>query len=165
MISASSPVIAQGFLQDSSPALFTYLTLTMSTINTGSIVGNIVSDIETKRPNDALSVTQFRIAPSNANENDSPIPVVAYNGEGERISQRFNKGDLVAIQYRLRYVTWQDQEGNPRGRHEVVVTRCDMLRLGKICTAQRAEQAANGGEIVTTRAAFSQEPTAEVVPF
>lgn len=145
--------------------LCTPLTLTMSTLNCGSIVGNIVSDIVIKRPNDGLSVTSLRIAPANANENDSPIPVVAYNGDGERIHERFNKGDLVAIQYRLRYVTWQDQEGNPRGRHEVVVTRCDMLRLGKISTAQRAEQAAGMTEGEETSAKVSKEPTAEVIPF
>lgn len=141
----------------------------MSAINSGSIVGNIVSDIVIKRPNDGLSVTQFRVAPSNASENDSPIPFTAYNGEGERIVQRFNKGDLVAIQYRLRYTTWQDQEGNPRGRHEVVVTRCEMLRLGKISTAQRAEQAASGAEesaeMTTATAYVKLVPTLEEVPF
>jgi len=137
----------------------------MSSLNSGSIVGNIVSDITLKRPNDGLSVTEFRIAPSNAGDNDSPIPVVAYNGTGEGIQQRYNKGDLVAIQYRLRYVTWQDQENNYRGRHEIVVTRCDMLRLGKISTAQRAEQAAGMDQGAAPKAAFSQEPTAEVVPF
>jgi single-stranded DNA-binding protein len=143
----------------------------MSNVNSGSMVGNIVSDIVAKAINDDLGVVQFRIAPTNNRETDSPIPVVAYNGVGERVTQQFNKGDLVAIQYRLRYTTWQDQEGNPRGRHEVVVTSIDMLRLGKISTAQRAEKAAGvvksdekpaveQGQLVTTA-----EPTLEEVIF
>jgi single-stranded DNA-binding protein len=142
----------------------------MSAMNSGSIVGTIVSDIVTKNPTDALSVTEFRVAPSNGKDDDSPLPVTAYNGVGQRISQRFNKGDTIAIQYRLRYNTWQDQEGNPRGRMEVVVTSCDMLRLGKISTAQRTAEAAgvieaNGGINRQEARAYSHEPTAEVVPF
>jgi single-stranded DNA-binding protein len=151
--------------------LCTPTTLTMSSFNNGTIIGTIVSDIIRKTPTDSLSVTEFRIAPSNAKDDDSPLPVVAYNGVGERISQRMNKGDTVGVEFRLRYSTWQDQEGNPRGRMEVVVTSCDMLRLGKISTAQRAAEAA--GVIETTggikpKAAavpFSGEPTAEVIPF
>jgi len=150
--------------------LYTYLTLTMSSFNNGTIIGTIVSDISVKNPTDSLSVTEFRISPSSAKDDDSPIPVVAYNGVGERISQRMNKGDTVGLEYRLRYNTWQDQEGNPRGRMEVVVTSCDMLRLGKISIAQRTAEAAgvieaNGGIKRQEAPAYSQEPTAEVVPF
>jgi single stranded DNA-binding protein len=140
----------------------------MSSINTGSIVGNIVSDIVVKVVNDDLSLVQFRIAPTNNRETDSPIPVVAYNGMGERVTQQFNKGDLVALQYRLRYTTWQDQEGNPRGRHEVVVDFIDMLRLGKISTAQRAEQAAGMSDKSAAKQpqlTFAGEPTVEEVIF
>lgn len=159
------------FLQASKSALHTYLTLTMSSFNTGTIIGTIVSEITRKTPTDSLSVTEFRIAPSSARDEDSPLPVVAYNGVGERIAQRMNKGDTVGVEFRLRYNTWQDQEGNPRGRMEVVITSCDMLRLGKISTAQRAAEAA--GVIETTggikpkvvAAPYNQEPTAEVVPF
>ena len=143
----------------------------MSTLNSGSLVGNIVSDITVKVVNDDLSLVQFRLAPSNNSDNDSPIPIVAYNGISERIAQKFNKGDLVAMQYRLRYTTWQDQEGNPRGRHEVVVTNIDMLRLGKISTAKRAEEAAGVIESDGTPKAVQQvlaavnEPTLEEVIF
>lgn len=135
------------------------------------MVGNIVSDIIVKEINDGLSVVQFRVAPTNNRETDSPIPIVAYNGVGERINKQFNKGDLVALSYRLRYTTWQDQEGNPRGRHEVVATSIDMLRLGKISTAQRAEQAANGvasddnAPAKQTQLAVAAEPTLEEVIF
>ena len=143
----------------------------MSNVNSGSMVGNIVSDIIVKDINDGLSVVQFRVAPVNNRETDSPIPVVAYNGVGERITKQFNKGDLVALSYRLRYTTWQDQEGNPRGRHEVVATSIDMLRLGKISTAQRAEQVANGtasndsAPSKQTPLTVAAEPTLEEVIF
>ena len=101
-----------------------------------------MSDIVTRVPNDSLQVTQFRCAPLDAREEDSPVPMTAYNGVGENIVQRYNKGDTVALTYRLRYNTWQTPEGEPRGRMEIVVTSSTTVRLGQISTAQRAADAA-----------------------
>jgi len=114
----------------------------MSAANSGTIVGTIVSDITTRIPNDNLQVTQFRVAPVDAQESDSPIPLTAYNGTGQKILQRYNKGDTVAVEYRLRYTTWQTPEGEPRGRMEVVVVSTTTIRLGQLSVAQRAERAA-----------------------
>ena len=114
----------------------------MSAANSGTIVGTIVSDITTRIPNDNLQVTQFRVAPVDAKESDSPIPLTAYNGIGQKILQRYNKGDTVAVEYRLRYTTWQTPEGEPRGRMEVVVVSTTTIRLGQLSVAQRAERAA-----------------------
>lgn len=165
------------FLQTSKSALHTYLDNTMSAANNGNLVGTIVSDIVTKNPNDSLSVTQFRVAPLDAREEDSPLPVIAYNGIGDNMAKRYNKGDTVALTTRLRYVTWMTPEGEPRGRMEVIVTSVNTVRLGQISTAQRAAEAAGvieastidksarSAAAATTRAPYAQEPTAEVVPF
>jgi len=117
-------------------------TSTMSAANSGTIVGTIVSDISTRIPNDNLQVTQFRVAPVDSRESDSPIPLTAYNGIGQNIVKRYNKGDTVAIEYRLRYTTWQTPEGEPRGRMEVVVVSTTTIRLGQLSVIQRAERAA-----------------------
>ena len=114
----------------------------MSAANSGTIVGTIVTDITTRVPNDSLQVTQFRVAPVDSKETESPIPLTAYNGVGQKILQRYNKGDTVAIEYRLRYTTWQTPEGEPRGRMEVVVVSTTTIRLGQLSIAQRAERAA-----------------------
>jgi single-stranded DNA-binding protein len=114
----------------------------MSSANNGMIVGTIVSDIVQRQPNDQLAVTQFRVAPADARKEDSPIPLTAYNGIGTNIVDKYNQGDLVSISYRLRYQTWQDQEGKYLSRMEVVVTSITTIRLGKISTAKRAEAAA-----------------------
>lgn len=165
------------FLQTSESALHTYLDNTMSAANNGNLVGTIVSDIVTKNPNDSLSVTQFRVAPLDAREEDSPLPVIAYNGIGDNMAKRYNKGDTVALTTRLRYVTWMTPEGEPRGRMEVIVTSVNTVRLGQISTAQRAAEAAGvieantidksarSAAAATTRVPYAQEPTAEVVPF
>lgn len=114
----------------------------MSAANTGTIVGTIVSDIKVRTPNDSLSVTEFRVAPVDAREDDSPIPMLAYNGLGSAMAERYNKGDTLAIEYRLRYNTWQTPEGEPRGRMEVIATSYTTIRLGQISTAARASEAA-----------------------
>jgi len=154
--------------------LLVLCTTTMSAANNGTIIGTIVSDISQRTPSDSLTVTEFRVAPVDAREEDSPIPVTAYNGVGENINSRYNKGDTVAIEYRLRYNTWQTPEGEPRGRMEVIATSYTTIRLGQISTAQRAAEAttesvkkeAPAKAAPATRATTAKAvPTLEEVPF
>ena len=139
----------------------THCLITMSSVNSGSIVGTIVSDITVRNPSDSLQVTQFRCAPLDAREEDSAIPLTAYNGVGQNILQRYNKGDTVAVSYRLRYNTWQTPEGEPRGRMEIVVTSSTTVRLGQISTAQRAADAAGVAKPVQAEVV----PSLEAIPF
>ena len=133
----------------------------MSAVNSGTLVGTIVSDIASKTPTDSLQVTQFRCAPIDAREEDSPVPLTAYNGIGQNIVDRYNKGDTVAFTYRLRYNTWQTPEGEPRGRMEIVVTSSTTVRLGQISTAQRAADAAGVAKPVQAEVV----PSLEAIPF
>lgn len=112
------------------------------TCNSGILVGTIVTDITRKEVNSELTVVSFRVAPINSKEGDSPIPVVAYNQQAERLFTRSNKGDTMSFAFRLRYVTWMTEDEQPRGRMEVIVTSSDMIRLGQISTQIRAEEAA-----------------------
>jgi single-stranded DNA-binding protein len=160
--------------------LLVLCTLTMSAANNGTIIGTIVSDIGQRTPNDSLTITEFRVAPVDAREEDSPIPFTAYNGIGDNIKKRYNKGDTVAIEYRLRYNTWQTPEGEPRGRMEVIATSSTTVRLGQISTAQRAAEAAMGSTessvqrdaapasaktLVAAASSKKAEPTLDEVPF
>ena len=114
----------------------------MSSANNGNLIGTIVSEINYRQPNDQLDVTQFRVAPVDARDGDSAIPLTAYNGVGKNIADKYNQGDTVGLTYRLRYTTWQDKEGKYLSRMEIVVTSITTIRLGKISTAKRAEEAA-----------------------
>lgn len=113
------------------------------TCNSGVLVGTIVTEIIRKEVNENLSVVSFRVAPINSREGDSPIPVVAYNEQGQRLFTRANKGDTMSFAFRLRYVTWMTENEEPRGRMEVIVYSSDMIRLGQISTQLRAEEAAH----------------------
>lgn len=112
----------------------------MSTTNFGTIVGTIVSPITERNPLDNLKVVEFRIKPIGASDEDSPLPVTAYNGIGNNILKRYNQGDTIALSFRLRYKTWNTAEGEPRARYEVNVTGTEIIRLGKISSAQREQR-------------------------
>lgn len=112
----------------------------MSTTNFGTVIGTIISDITERNPLDNLKVVEFRIKPIGASEEDSPLPMTAYNGVGENILKRYNQGDTIALTYRLRYKTWNTTEGELRARYEVSVTGTQTIRLGKISSAKRQEE-------------------------
>jgi len=113
----------------------------MSASNNGSLNGRIVSDITTRYPdNTRISVTEFRVIPSDAPEGSSAIPVTCYNGYGENLAQWRNQGDLVSLRYHVVYKTWQTEEGEYRSKYELVVDECYCLALGKISAEKRASE-------------------------
>jgi len=140
----------------------------MSAANSGTVVGTIVSDISSRTPSDSLSITEFRLSPVDAREEDSPIPITAYNSVGQRITERYSKGDTVVLTHRLRYNTWMTPEGEPRGRMEVIATSSTTVRLGQISTAKRAAEAAQPEEpasAATVLATATAVPMLEEIPF
>ena len=107
----------------------------MSVFNQGTLVGRIVTDITTRYPKDGVAITEFRVIPMGSRESESAQPVIAFNGDGKKISERFNKGDNIALTTRNSYNTWNDKNtGEPRGRYQVVVTSSRSVDngLGKI---------------------------------
>ena len=110
----------------------------MSACNNGSLTGRIVSDITTRYPeNTRISVTEFRVVPSDAPEGSSAIPVTCYNGYGENLQKWRSQGDLVTLTYHAVYKTWKTEEGEFRGKYELVVDHCFCTALGKIGAEKR----------------------------
>ncbi len=110
----------------------------MSACNNGSLTGRIVSDITTRYPeNTRISVTEFRVVPSDAPEGSSAIPVTCYNGYGENLQKWRSQGDLVTLTYHAVYKTWKTEEGEFRGKYELVVDNCFCTALGKIGAEKR----------------------------
>ena len=112
--------------------------------NFGGITGTIVSPITQKNPVGSMTVTEFRIKPIGSSDDESALPLTAYNGIGNNIIGRYNQGDTISVTFRLRYKTWETQDGARRSRMEVVVTdNPTTIRLGENSRAQRAEAEAN----------------------
>ena len=120
----------------------------MNPTNFGGITGSIVSPVTQKNPSGSFTVTEFRVKPVGSSDEESAIPLTAYNGIGNNILGRYNQGDTISVTYRLRYRTWESQDGERRSRMEVVLTdNPTTVRLGEASKAQRAE--AVGEEVVT----------------
>ena len=110
----------------------------MSACNSGSLTGRIVSSVTTRYPeNTRISVTEFRVIPADAPEGSSAIPLTCYNGYGENLQKWRNQGDLVTLTYHVVYKTWKTEEGEFRGKYELVVDNCFCTALGKIGAEKR----------------------------
>ena len=113
----------------------------MSACNSGSLTGRIVSSVTTRYPeNTRISVTEFRVIPADAPEGSSAIPLTCYNGYGENLQKWRNQGDLITLRYHAVYKTWQTEEGEFRGKYELVVDECYCSALGKISVEKRAAE-------------------------
>ncbi len=116
----------------------------MNPTNFGGITGTIVSPVTQKNPSGSFTVTEFRVKPTGSSDEESAIPLTAYNGIGNNILSRYNQGDTISVNFRLRYKTWETQDGARRSRMEIVLTdNPTTVRLGEASRAQRAEAEAN----------------------
>ena len=119
----------------------------MNPTNFRGITGTIVSPVTQKNPSGSFTVTEFRVKPTGSSDDESAIPLTAYNGIGNNILSRYNQGDTISVNFRLRYKTWETQDGARRSRMEIVLTdNPTTVRLGEASRAQRAE--AEGKEVV-----------------
>jgi single-stranded DNA-binding protein len=122
----------------------------MNPTNFGGITGTIVSRIAQRNPKGSFTVTEFRVKPVGSSDEDSAIPLTAYNGIGNNILSRYNQGDTISVTYRLLYKTWETENGERRSRMEVVLTDSPItVRLGEASRAQRVEAESNK-EVVAT---------------
>ena len=122
----------------------------MNPTNFGGITGTIVSPVTQKNPSGSFTVTEFRVKPIGSSDEESAIPLTAYNGIGNNILSRYNQGDTISVTYRLLYKTWETENGERRSRMEVVLTDSPItVRLGEASRAQRAEAESNK-EVVAT---------------
>jgi single-stranded DNA-binding protein len=111
--------------------------------NSIDITGRIATNAQTTHPKDELSKTAFRLyaLKEDADQKDeAAIPVIAFNGVGLQIQNRYAVGDLVRIQGRIRYSTWTDKaSGQPRSEYQIIVNKARRLELGKASQKARAE--------------------------
>lgn len=101
----------------------------MSSINTVTLVGRVVRDIEVKTTNSGKSVASFALAVDGYGK-DAPanfVDVVAWNKAAEILAQYATKGKQIGISGRLQTRTWEDKEGNKRKATEVMVDQFQLL--------------------------------------
>lgn len=102
------------------------------------LVGNLTRDIELRyTPNNAavantaIAVTRnYTGANGEKKEEVCFIDITFFGRAAEIANQYLNKGSRILIEGRLKFDQWQDQNGQNRSRHSVVVENMKMLGGG-----------------------------------
>ena len=121
-------------------------------INRVAISGNLTRDPELRATQGGTSVLALGVAVNDRRKNpqtgaweDYPnfVDCVVFGARGERLAQYLAKGSKVAVEGKLRYRSWTDQQtGKKRSALEVVVDDIDLMsRQGQGAQAPRGAQA------------------------
>lgn len=98
------------------------------------LTGNLSKDI-TLKSNSNITIANTTIAVNRKFKNQNGdtseevlfIDITFFGRQAEIANQYLNKGSKVLIEGRLKYDTWQDQNGQNRSKHSVVVESMEML--------------------------------------
>lgn len=126
----------------------------MAAINSVTLVGRVVRDLEVRSTNTGKSVSSFALAVDGFGK-DAPanfIDCVAWNKAAEILAEFATKGKQVAITGRIQTRPWEDKEGNKRKATEVVVDQFMLLGNKK----------SDAGAPASER--YEQEDSKDVVP-
>ena len=100
-------------------------------MNNVTLVGNLVGEPELKFQSDtsvvnmSLAVNEsYKDAQGNWKDRDPTyIDLVVWGNNGaENVAESLEKGGRVIVIGKLKLNKWQDKEGNPRSKHEMVVS-------------------------------------------
>ena len=98
------------------------------------LTGNLSKDI-TLKSNSNITIANTTIAVNRKFKNQNGdtseevlfIDITFFGRQAQTANQYLNKGSKVLIEGRLKYDTWQDQNGQNRSKHSVVVENMEML--------------------------------------
>lgn len=98
------------------------------------LTGNLSKDI-TLKSNSNMTIANTTIAVNRKFKNQNGdtseevlfIDITVFGRQAQIANQYLNKGSKVLIEGRLKYDTWQDQNGQNRSKHSVVVESMEML--------------------------------------
>ncbi len=121
----------------------------MANLNKIFLMGNLTRDPELRFTPSGLAIANFGIAvntPIGKDESGNTkqevlfIDVVAFKKQAETISEYFKKGSPIFIEGRLRYRTWEDNNGNRRSKHEVTLNNFQFISSKGASNAQNIDQ-------------------------
>jgi single-strand DNA-binding protein len=109
--------------------------LAATNINRVILTGNLTRDPELRSTGSGLSVCALRIASNtrrkgaDGNWEDKPnyFDVTVFGAQGDNCARFLSKGRPVAVDGRLEWREWQDQQGNKRQSVEIVADAVQFL--------------------------------------
>jgi single-strand DNA-binding protein len=111
----------------------------VANINRVTITGNLTSDPELRALNSGTSVCKLRVAVNTRRKDcqtgewrDFPnyFDVTVWGAQGENCARYLSKGRGVAVDGRLEWREWQDQQGNKRQSVEIIADTVQFLGGG-----------------------------------
>ena len=97
-------------------------------LNTITIMGRLVRDVELRRTGSGVAVASFTVAvdrdfsgKDGGEKKTDFIDCVAWRNTGEFIAKHFTKGRMIVVDGRLEMRDWTDKEGNKRRNAEINV--------------------------------------------
>jgi single-strand DNA-binding protein len=106
----------------------------MASLNNVVLLGNLTRDPEVRYTPSGTPVATLGLAVNNRVKQgdewkDDPcfIDVVVFGKQAESCGEYLSKGQPVLIEGRLRYRTWEGQDGQKRSKHEVSAFRVQFM--------------------------------------
>jgi single-strand DNA-binding protein len=115
----------------------------MVSFNRAVLAGNLTQDPELRFTQSGVPVCSFRIAVNRIKSKSEAVDffdVSAWRKLGETVANYKKQGDPILVEGRLKYRTWQAQDGAKRSTVDVVADRVQFLSRG---TNPRAEAPAS----------------------
>ena len=121
----------------------------MVSFNRAVLAGNLAQDPELRFTQNGVPVCSFRIAVNRVRSKSEAVDffnVSAWRELGENVANFKKKGDPILVEGRLKYRSWQSQDGAKRNAVEVVADRVQFLSRGSSPHAHpEVEASAEGG--------------------
>ena len=140
-------------------------------INRVNISGNLTRDPELRAAGSGMQILRFGVAVNDRARNqqtgeweDRPnfVDCVVFGNRADALSRLLSKGSKVAIEGKLRYSSWETQDGQRRSKLEVVVDEVEFL-------SSRNQGGAGAPAPAPAPAAAPQPPAADLydedIPF
>jgi single-strand DNA-binding protein len=109
----------------------------MASLNNVILLGNLTRDPEVRYTPSGTPVATLGLAVNNRMKQgdewkDDPcfIDVVVFGKQAESCGEYLSKGQPVLIEGRLRYRSWEGQDGQKRSKHEVSAFRVQFMPKG-----------------------------------
>jgi single-strand DNA-binding protein len=109
----------------------------MASLNNVILMGNLTRDPEVRYTTSGTPVATLGLAVNNRMKQgdewkDDPcfIDVVVFGKQAESCGEYLSKGQPVLVEGRLRYRSWEGQDGQKRSKHEVSAFRVQFMPKG-----------------------------------
>lgn len=142
-------------------------------INKVIISGNLTRDAELRQTNTGMSVLKFSVAVNDRiKKNDywedypNYIDCTLWGSRADTLSQYLVKGLKVAIDGKLRYSSWETQNGDKRSKIEVICDNIEFMSRKENNTNQQQPQLYNNQAYSQNNTNFDNQSYSQTdIPF